>query len=447
VGLGTEGRTAPAPRGCTRLARLAWFVGGALEGPPGPPGNDRARAAADERGAAADFGELERRGPAARNMLAVGAYGKLAPAREASTAVSLVQLRVMPTEPPPSSGVRGGPLVDRSARTVRYLRVSLTDRCNYRCTYCMPEGELAYGPRTDVLTLEEVVRVCEAFARWGVRRVRLTGGEPTLRRGLVSLVERLAAISIDDGERLEVVMTTNGERLAELAAPLQRAGLRSLTVSLDSLDPERFARITRRGSLRNVLAGLDAAAAAGLRPLKLNTVAIAGFNDDELAALARFAWERDMVPRFIEVMPMAGGDLYVPGQLMPAADVRARVAEGLGLALVPDDGDGVRGAGPATYWRALGGAGPYDGRRLGTIAAMTENFCQTCNRLRISATGQLHACLARDDTGDLRSALRSQDPDRLEAVVRAALGTKRDGHGFNLDGSGGPAKAMVSIGG
>jgi cyclic pyranopterin phosphate synthase len=242
--------------------------------------------------------------------------------------VSLVQLRVLPTEPPPSTGVRGGPLVDRAARTVRYLRVSLTDRCNYRCTYCMPEDDLAYGPRTDVLSLEEVVRVCEAFARWGVRRVRLTGGEPTLRRGLVALVERLAAIEVEGGGRLELVMTTNGERLAELAAPLAHAGLRSVTVSLDSLDPERFTRITRRGNLGNVLAGIDAAAAAGLRPLKLNTVAIAGFNDDELAAIVRFAWERDIVPRFIEVMPMAGGELYVPGQLMPAADVRARVAEG-----------------------------------------------------------------------------------------------------------------------
>jgi cyclic pyranopterin phosphate synthase len=358
--------------------------------------------------------------------------------------VSLVQLRVLPTDAP-APDVRGGPLVDRQARTVRYLRVSLTDRCNYRCTYCMPEEGLVYGPRSSVLSLEEVVRLCEAFARWGVTRVRLTGGEPTLRRGLVSLVERLAAIDVEGSGRLEVVMTTNGERLAELAGPLRRAGLRSITVSLDSLDPERFARITRRGSLPNVLAGLAEAAAVGLWPIKLNTVAIAGWNDDELPAITRFAWDRQLVPRFIEVMPMAGGELYVPGQLMPAAAVRARVAEGLGLRLHPDDGDGVRGAGPATYWRAVGG--PFDGRRLGVVAAMTENFCETCNRLRVSATGQLHACLARDDTGDLRSALRSDDPDRLEAVVRAALGTKRDGHGFNTDGTGGPAKAMVSIGG
>ncbi|MEM9459900.1 MAG: GTP 3',8-cyclase MoaA [Myxococcota bacterium] len=355
--------------------------------------------------------------------------------------MSLVQLRVPSSIDP---AVRGGPLVDRLDRRVRYLRVSLTDRCNYRCTYCMPDRPLEYGPRSQVLSIEEVVRVCEAFARWGVERVRLTGGEPTLRRGLVELVRRLTSIPTTRG-RLEVVMTTNGERLEGLAEPLARAGLRSLTVSIDSLDPQRFQRITRRGSLARVQAGLEAARAAGLAPLKINTVALLGFNDDELASIVRWAWERDVVPRFIELMPMSAGELFVPGTLIPATQIRARVADALGLDLRPDDGQGVAGSGPATYWRAHGGL--FDGRRLGTIAAMTENFCQSCNRLRISATGQLHACLARDDTGDLRSALRSSDPDRLEAIVRGALGTKRDGHGFNIDGSGGPTKAMVSIGG
>lgn len=357
--------------------------------------------------------------------------------------MTLIQLRV-PSTTAPFEGARGGALVDRQDRTVRYLRVSLTDRCNYRCTYCMPDGPVPYGPRAEVLSLEEVATVCEAFARWGVERVRLTGGEPTLRRGLVELVARLAAIPTAAG-RLEVVMTTNGERLAELAEPLARAGLHGVTVSLDSLDPDRFAGITRRGHLARVLAGIEAAQAAGLGPVKINTVALAGFNDDELFAMVQWAWERGLVPRFIELMPMAGGGLHVPGELMPAARVRALVAEGLGVELRSDEGEGVRGAGPATYWRAVGGR--FDGHRLGTIAAMTENFCQSCNRLRISATGQLHACLARDDTGDVRTALRSSDPDRLESIVRTALGTKRDAHGFNMDGTGGPAKAMVSIGG
>ncbi len=354
--------------------------------------------------------------------------------------MSLVQLRVPPVAP----ALAGGPLVDRQSRTVRYLRVSLTDRCNYRCTYCMPDRPLEYGPRSAVLTLEEVARLCEAFARWGVERVRLTGGEPTLRRGLVGLVERLSAIRTARGP-LQVVMTTNGERLATHAAPLAAAGLHSITVSVDSLRPARFAEITRRGHLPRVLEGIEAAQRAGLGPVKLNVVAMAGFNDDELGEIVRWAWARDVVPRFIELMPMGSGELFVPGELLPAAEIRARVAQDLGTALVADDGQGVRGAGPATYWRAT--EGPFAGRRLGTIAAMTENFCQSCNRLRVSATGQLHACLARDDTGDLRSALRSKDPETLERVVRAALGTKRDAHGFNIDGTGGPTKAMVSIGG
>lgn len=233
--------------------------------------------------------------------------------------MSLVQLRI------PRASAAGGvhgtartgpPLIDPQARRVRYLRLSLTDRCNYRCTYCMPEEGVERLPRAELLTLEEIVAVVRAFAAWGVERVRLTGGEPTIRRGLVELVAALAAIPI------EVALTTNGARLAELAAPLRAAGLGGLTVSLDSLDPDRFARITRRGVLADVLAGLDAARAAGFAPIKLNTVAVRGFNDDELGALALWAWERDFVPRFIEVMPMAGGRLFVPGELMPAARTR-----------------------------------------------------------------------------------------------------------------------------
>lgn len=349
--------------------------------------------------------------------------------------MSLVQLR---TAPKSGAAPATGPLVDPQARRVRYLRVSLTDRCNYRCTYCMPEDGVDRVARADLLTLEEVAEVVRAFAAWGVERVRLTGGEPTVRRGLVDLVAALAAIPV------EVVLTTNGSRLAELAAPLRQAGLAGLTVSLDSLDPARFAAITRRGVLAEVLDGLEAAQAAGFRAIKLNTVAVRGFNDDELAALAFWAWDRGHVPRFIEVMPMAGGRLYVPGELMPAAEIRDRLAAA-GAPLVPDAGEGVKGLGPATYWRVA--AGPHAGRRLGVIAPMTENFCATCNRLRLSATGSLHNCLARDDAGDLRSSLRSGDPDALAARVRAILGHKRHGHEFTLDGHGGPNKAMISIGG
>lgn len=346
-------------------------------------------------------------------------------------------------------GIGGAPaapidLVDRAARAVRYLRLSLTDRCNYRCTYCMPERPLAFGPRSELLRLEEIVAVVAAFAEAGVQRVRLTGGEPTLRRGLVELVAELSRIETGRG-RLEVFMTTNGERLAALARPLHDAGLRGVTVSVDSLVPERFAEITRRGHLEAVIAGIDAARDAGFASIKLNTVAVRGFNDDELAAIAVWAWGRGLVPRFIELMPMSAGELFVPGTLMPSAEVRAAIASALDTSLVAAPGAAARGAGPATYHEVVGGA--WAGHVVGTIGAMTENFCAGCNRLRISATGQLHGCLAHDDAGDLRGALRQRGSGALGDVVRRVLGTKRDGHGFHTDGTGGPRKAMISIGG
>lgn len=335
-------------------------------------------------------------------------------------------------------------LVDRAARRVRYLRVSLTDRCNYRCTYCMPDQAIAYGPRADLLRLEEVVSLVTAFAQAGVERVRLTGGEPLVRRGIVELVAELSRIETKTGAPLELVMTTNGELLAPLAKPLRDAGLHAITVSLDSLDRDRFVAITRRGRLDRVIAGIDAAADAGFHSVKLNTVAIRGFNDDELAAIAGWAWAREVVPRFIELMPMSAGELFVPGTLMPAAEVRDAIATSLGATLAAagrNDGP----AGPATYHAVQGGQ--WTGHVLGTIAAMTENFCAGCNRLRITATGQLHGCLAHDDAGDLRGVLREQGADALELVVRRVLGTKRDGHGFHIDGTGGPRKTMMSIGG
>jgi len=337
-----------------------------------------------------------------------------------------------------------GTLVDRAARPLRYLRVSLTDRCNYRCTYCMPDERLAYGPRSELLRLEEVVEVVASFVRVGVVRVRLTGGEPTLRRGLVELVAELSRLPTANG-RLEVVMTTNGERLEQLARPLADAGLHAVTVSLDSLRPDRFTAITRRGDLARVTAGIDAAVAAGFVSVKLNTVAVRGFNDDELGEIATWAWSRGVVPRYIELMPMSEGALFVPGTLLPASAVRDAIATGLGTTLVSSPAAGSPVAGPATYWTPT--AGPWTGRILGTIGAMTENFCATCNRVRLSATGQLHGCLAHDAAGDLRSVLRSGGGDALFGVVQHVLGTKGDGHGFHTDGTGGPRKSMISIGG
>lgn len=357
--------------------------------------------------------------------------------------LQLVQLRSLPRARPDEVGPV---LRDRLARTVRYLRVSLTDRCNYRCTYCMPEEGIQHVLREDVLTLEEVVRLVEAFAAWGVERVRLTGGEPTLRKNLPWLISELSRIPRADGEgAVSVTLTTNGHLLAEQAAGLASAGLSGITVSVDSLDPERFETITRRGDLAAVQAGIAAAMSAGLSPIKLNAVAVRGFNDDELGAMCTWAWSRDLHPRFIELMPMAEGRLYVPGQLMSAAEIRAEIARHLGAELVPDEAPGVRALGPARYWRVA--SGQWAGRVFGTIGAMTENFCDGCNRLRVSATGRIHGCLAHDDALDLRAALRTGDGARLETVVRAVLQGKRDGHAFALDGAGGPSKAMISIGG
>ncbi len=346
------------------------------------------------------------------------------------------------------------PLVDAQRRTIDYLRVSVTDRCNYRCTYCMPEDGVDHMDRADILSFEELCALLGCFASLGVRRVRLTGGEPTVRRDLVALVQMIRAVpGIDD-----IALSTNGHLLAEMAAPLKQAGVDRLNVSLDTLDAERFAVITRRGDLRRVLAGVEAARAAGFSTIKLNTVAVKGFNEHELASLCAYAWQRGLVPRFIEQMPMAGGRTFIPGQLLSAAEIRAAIVEGFpGSALYPDDGGGVRGAGPARYWRLApaaadgnNGNNSDDGggaRRLGIISPMTEHFCATCNRVRLSAAGALHTCLAFDDAVDLRALLLTQGPQAVVAAIRAAVSVKRDGHQFGLLGLGGPRKAMIQIGG
>ena len=330
-------------------------------------------------------------------------------------------------------------LSDPFARKVTYLRVSLTDRCNYRCTYCMPEEGVDLLPKADVLTFEELERVVRVFAGLGVRRVRLTGGEPTVRKDLITCVERLARVP----GIAEVVMTTNGHRLAELAEPLARAGLAGLNVSVDTLDAARFHAITRRGDLARVVAGIEAARALVL-PIKINVVALKGFNDGEVGALCDWSWARGITPRFIEHMPMSEGALYAPGALLTAAEIRALVEAHIGGELVPDEplagASGVTG--PARYWRAPGGG------RVGIISAMSENFCSTCNRVRLTAVGELHTCLAHDDATNLRALLRAgADDEDVEAAVRAAVGIKRQGHEFTQSGCGGPRKHMVSIGG
>jgi cyclic pyranopterin phosphate synthase len=329
-------------------------------------------------------------------------------------------------------------LSDAFSRRVSYLRISLTDRCNYRCVYCMPEDGVELVPKADVLTFEELERVLRVFAGLGVRRVRLTGGEPTVRKDLVTCVERLAHVPGSD----QVVMTTNGHRLPELAAPLAAAGLAGLNVSLDTLEAGKFRELTRRGDLAKVLEGIDAALAQGL-PVKLNVVALKGVNDVEVGALCDYAWGRGVLPRFIEWMPMSEGAFYQSGAVLVAAEIRALVEAHTGAALIPEE-RGEAPVGPARYWRLP------DGRRVGIISAMSENFCATCNRVRLTATGELHTCLAYDDATNLRALLRADTPDgdaQIERAIRAAVGIKRKGHEFQTEGCGGPRKHMVSIGG
>ena len=334
--------------------------------------------------------------------------------------------------PPPSAD----PLLDTFARRIRYLRVSVTDRCNYRCSYCMPEsleGALAFAPRSTVLAFEELERIVGVFARLGVRKVRVTGGEPTVRKGIVELVARLAGIPGIE----QVAMTTNGHVLAELAATLARAGLAGVNVSLDTLDAARFREVTGRGELARVLAGIDAARAAGLR-VKTNAVALRGVNGDELARLCEDAWARGATPRFIEHMPMSDGALYAKPRGISAREIRSAIEVELG-ALVP--AGAARDAGPARYWALA----RDPARELGIISAMTEHFCDDCNRLRLTATGELHACLGHDDATSLRDLLRAggSDEDLVRAIGGAVAG-KRAGHTF-ADAP--PRAHMIGLGG
>ena len=353
---------------------------------------------------------------------------------------------VSPREPVAGgAGPSQGPgLIDPQARVIDYLRVSVTDRCNYGCVYCIPADGVTHVERADVLSFEEIAALVRVFASLGVRRVRLTGGEPTARRDLVVLVRLLRAIpGIDD-----LALSTNGHLLPELAAPLRAAGVDRLNISVDSLDPERFRRITRRGDLARVLAGIDAARAAGFASIKLNTVAIRGGNDDELDRICAWAWERDLLPRFIEEMPMADGRAYQPGAQVAAAEIRDHIAAGWpGARVVAEEPDRARGAGPARYFRLDDGGAAVDARRFGIISPMTEHFCTTCNRLRLSTSGALHACLAFDDAVDLRGPLRAAGAEAVVRAIRGALAAKRPGHTFQLIGLGGPRKAMVQIGG
>jgi cyclic pyranopterin phosphate synthase len=312
-------------------------------------------------------------------------------------------------------------LVDPFGRAITYLRVSVTDRCDFRCVYCMAEN-MSFLPKAEVLTLEELDRLCSAFVTRGVRKLRLTGGEPLVRRGIMTLVGSLSR-HLRSGHLDELTLTTNGSQLGKYAAELKDAGVRRINVSLDTLDPEKFRAVTRWGSLNDVLAGIDAAQAAGLK-IKINTVALKGINEDEFPSLIEWAHGRGMDLTLIEVMPLGEIGEGRLDQYLPLSIVRARLAEHYRL----DELD-YRTGGPARYVRVA-----ETGGRLGFITPMTHNFCESCNRVRVTCTGTLYMCLGQEDAADLRKPLRASEAnDRLYAAIDEAIGRKPKGHDFIMD--------------
>jgi len=330
-------------------------------------------------------------------------------------------------------GVAPTDLVDPFGRVIKDLRISITDRCNFRCTYCMPSEGMTWLPRSEVLTFEELERVARVFVeRFGVEGIRLTGGEPTVRAHLPALITRLAALGVD------LAMTTNGATLRNTAEEYRTAGLRRVNISLDTLDRARFEEMTRRDELDNVLAGIDAAVAAGFEPVKINAVIERGVNDHEIVDLAAFGRDRGVEVRFIEFMPLDATGHWMNDKVVGQDEIVAAIDAVFPLEQVP-----ARGAAPADRWRYRDGAGT-----VGVIPSVTKPFCGDCDRVRLTAEGAFRTCLFATDESDLRTALRSGagDDDLVEIIV-AAVGTKWAGHRINRVDFIRPAKSMSQIGG
>ena len=342
----------------------------------------------------------------------------------------------MPTTPIDGPVPKTGPLIDTYGRIGDDLRVSLTDRCNFRCTYCMPAEGLVWLPRGEILTFEEIVRLVGIFVGLGVTEIKLTGGEPTVRREVATLVGMLR----EAHPSLPMSMTTNGLLLDRLAAPLAEAGLDRVTVSCDSLLRHRFEEMTRRDALDRVMQGLQAAEAAGLTPIKLNCVVIAGTNEDEVVDFARFARETGYEVRFIEYMPLDAEQRWERAKVVPSAEVLEAIERAYPLIAEGDEASTE----PATSFRFADGA-PGG---IGVIASVTEPFCDTCNRLRITADGQLRACLFAMHEADLRMPLRlGATDDEVARIIRDAVWAKWEGHKINHPDFERPSRSMSMIGG
>ena len=323
------------------------------------------------------------------------------------------------------------PMIDGFGRRISYVRMSVTDRCDLRCRYCMAE-KMVFLPRKDVLTLEEIVELTDIFVARGVKRVRLTGGEPLVRKGIEHLVEELGR-RVGNGLD-ELTMTTNGTQLKRHAAMLRRSGVRRINVSLDSRDAERFRHVTRRGDLNQLLAGIDAAAEAGLK-IKINMVALKGINDDEIAPMLRWCGERGFDLTLIETMPLGEVEEDRTEHYLPLSDVKARLDREFHL--IPSL---ARTGGPARYWEAEG-----LGVRLGLITPLTNNFCDGCNRIRVAATGTVFGCLGHDQKVELRELLRAGGREAVDAALEELLAGKPRGHQFQIEAAGPAVARHMSV--
>nr|WP_285536424.1 GTP 3',8-cyclase MoaA [Brucella sp. NBRC 12950] len=312
-------------------------------------------------------------------------------------------------------------MIDPFGRAITYLRVSVTDRCDFRCTYCMAE-HMTFLPKKDLLTLEELDRICSAFIEKGVRKLRLTGGEPLVRKNIMHLIRELSR-HLKTGALDELTLTTNGSQLARYADELADCGVRRINVSMDTLDPEKFRTITRWGDLNRVIEGIEAAQKAGIR-VKINAVALKNFNEFEIPELIRWAHGRDMDMTLIETMPMGEIEFDRTDQYLPLSQLRDDLGQQFTLSDIP-----YRTGGPARYFTIA-----ETGGRLGFITPLTHNFCESCNRVRLTCTGMLYMCLGQNDDADLRAAVRASEGDSvLNDAIDEAISRKPKGHDFIID--------------
>ena len=330
-------------------------------------------------------------------------------------------------------------LVDSFGRVVRDLRISVTDRCNFRCTYCMPAEGMTWLDRSEVLTYEEIERVARiCVEKFGVDSLRLTGGEPTVRAHLPQLISKLAALRLPDGTKPDIALTTNGATLRNIALELRNAGLDRINVSLDSLKPERFFAMTRRDELHNVLAGIAEAQIAGFSPMKVNAVVERGANDDEILDLVRYGRDNNVEVRFIEFMPLDATNEWERNKVVSQDEIVATIAAEFPLELMP-----ARGAAPADRWRFLDGKGT-----VGVIPSVTHPFCGDCDRVRLTSDGQFRTCLFATDESDIRTLLRNGGTDEeIAELIQVAVGAKWAGHQINQVNFIRPNRSMSQIGG